>query len=300
MTKQEIDTFLTVVKCGNISNAASALYISQPAVSNHIRLLEKKLGCPLFVRKRGVKQIELTPQGRDFVDVAERWRILFRESQEIANRKRNKTLHIASVGSVSSYILPQVMRTFLEDDPARMVTFHNYHSKEAYDYVEQGAVDLALISDAIQHPKVETILAFEEPMLLTVSSESILPAEVHPNDLDPSYELRLPWNPEYDAWHMIWFDESIQPRAVLDQMSVLEAFFSWNEGWSESWVLAPAIVSHELQVRQGTTTRVLRDGPPNERIYYIQNKHRRADLAQEFLSCLNYELSNYPLVKSYL
>ena len=45
---------------------------------------------------------------------------------------------------------------------------------------------------------------------------------VHPSALDPSRELRLPWNPEYDLWHSFWFSSAAAPRVVLDQMSLLE------------------------------------------------------------------------------
>ena len=102
------------------------------------------------------------------------------------------------MGSISSYLLPPVFRTFLEESPGRSLTFHNYHSQEAYNYVAQGLVDVALISDNMHHTQVETIPAFRTPMVLIAGMGSKLPAEVHPSQLDPAKELRLPWNPEYD------------------------------------------------------------------------------------------------------
>ena len=53
--------FYTVAKYRNISKAADALYISQPAISKSLSRLEENLGCSLFHRtSRGVT---LTPEG---------------------------------------------------------------------------------------------------------------------------------------------------------------------------------------------------------------------------------------------
>lgn len=142
MTQQEIEAFLAVVRMGSVSGAAQAMYITQPAVSRHIRALERELGCPLLVRGRGQRQVELTDQGRDFVDVAEKWRLVWREAREVASRDRAKTLNVASVGSVSTFLLPPVFRDFLEEKSGRALTFHNYHSQEAYDYVAEGLATL--------------------------------------------------------------------------------------------------------------------------------------------------------------
>lgn len=185
MTQQEIEAFLAVVRMGSVSGAAQAMYITQPAVSRHIRALERELGCPLLVRGRGQRQVELTDQGRDFVDVAEKWRLVWREAREVASRDRAKTLNVASVGSVSTFLLPPVFRDFLEEKFGRALTFHNYHSQEAYDYVAEGLADIALISDDQYHPQVETIPAFREPMVLVTGPDSPLPPQRPPISAGP-------------------------------------------------------------------------------------------------------------------
>ena len=51
--------FVTVARCKNISGAARALYISQPAISKAISRLEQNLNTTLFLRSsRGVKLTE--------------------------------------------------------------------------------------------------------------------------------------------------------------------------------------------------------------------------------------------------
>ena len=296
MTQQEIEVFLAVVKMGSVSGAAQSLYITQPAVSRHIRALEQELGCSLLERGRGRRQVELTEQGRDFVEVAQKWSLLWQEAREITRKDRDRVLNIASVGSVSSYLLPNVLRRFLQEAPQRALTFHNYHSNESYDYVAEGLVDLALISDDMYHAQVETIPAFREPMVLLSVRGSGLPRRVHPSQLDPALELRSPWNPEYDLWHAFWFPSSVQPLAALDQTSLLENFFQWTN----SWAITPFSVAQTIQSRCEVELHWLEEGPPDRIIYYLLGRRRKPELTAAFLQCMDEELKRYPEIESFL
>ena len=296
MTQQEIEVFLAVVKMGSVSGAAQSLYITQPAVSRHIRALEQELGCSLLERGRGRRQVELTEQGRDFVEVAQKWNLLWQEAREITRKDRNRVLNIASVGSVSSYLLPNALRRFLSESPNRALTFHNYHSSESYDYVAEGLVDLALISDDMYHAQVETIPAFREPMVLLSVRGSGLPERVHPSLLDPAKELRSPWNPEYDLWHAFWFPSSVQPLAALDQTVLLESFFQWTN----SWAITPFSVAQAIQGRCDVTLHWLEEGPPDRIIYYLLGRRRKPELTAAFLQCMDEELKQYPEIESFL
>jgi len=299
MTRQEIDVFLAVAQLGSVSAAARAMYITQPAVSRHLKALEDTLGCSLVERGRGQRRVELTERGRDFVQVAEKWRLLWQETQEVARQDRTQTLRVASVGSLCSYLLSPVFRDFLEV-PGRTLTFHHYHSSEAYDYIAQGLADVALISDHMYHSQVETVPAFRSPMVLLTGPGLDWPEPVHPSRLDPTRELRLPWNPEYDLWHSFWFSAAAAPRAVLDQMSLLEAFFSWQDSWWDSWAIAPALVAVPLSKKLGLTIRRLENGPADEVIYYLLGPRRKEELTGAFLTCLDRELQKRPEMESLL
>lgn len=296
MTQQEIEVFLAVVKMGSISGAAQSLYITQPAVSRHIRALEQQLDCPLLTRGRGRRQVELTEQGRDFAEVAKKWSLLWQETREVTRRDRERMLNVSSVGSVSSYLLPGVLHRFLDQSPQRALTFHNYHSQEAYSYVDEGLVDLAIISDDMYHPQVETIPAFREPMVLLTTRGSGLPPRVHPTQLDPARELRCPWNPEFDLWHAFWFSSAVAPQAQLDQMSLLESFFTWTN----SWAATPLSVACALQQRCEVELHQLEEGPPDRIIYYLLGRRRKAELTAAFLTCMARELEQYPEIESFL
>lgn len=296
MTQQEIEAFLAVVKLGSVSGAAQALYITQPAVSRHIRALEQELGCPLLDRGRGRRQVELTPQGREFVEIARKWSLLWQEAQELTRPERALTLNVASVGSVSSHLLPEVLRRYLSEHPQRALTFHDCHSRDAYPQVDNGTVDLALISDDQYHPHVETIPAFREPMVLLAAQALRLPQTVHPSQLDPALELRCPWNPEFDLWHSFWFPSSVRPLAALDQMALLESFFRWAEGWA----VTPLTVARAIQPRCPVTLHRLEQAPPDRIIYYLLGRRRKPEPTAAFLGCLARELEQFPEIESFL
>lgn len=70
MTASQIKYFIEVAECLNISTAASRLYVSQPAVSKQIRLLEEYLGLTLF--ERYPTGLRLTKSGELFYDFFKR------------------------------------------------------------------------------------------------------------------------------------------------------------------------------------------------------------------------------------
>lgn len=286
MTEQSVEIFLAVVRAGSISAAAQAFYITQPAVSRHIRALETEIGCTLFRRGKGIRKILLTEQGEAFLSLAQRWLSLWRETKEISIKTALR-LNLSSVGSISECILPDVIHRFISEYP--QITFHfgNYHSFEAYRHIEDGTTDLALISDDMYYNGVETIPAFREPMVLLTSDLLDTTTDlVHPSRLDPLQEIRLPWNPEYDAWHDFWFSPTAHARAVVDQMNLLEEFLSWGK----CWAIAPISVANVISKRCTICIHELEEGPSPRIIYYLRNPNSCAQSVPIFLGCLKESL----------
>ena len=57
-----LETFLCVCQTMNFTRAAEQLNLTQPAVSQHIRFLEKQYGMPLFIHDG--RRLRLTPAGK--------------------------------------------------------------------------------------------------------------------------------------------------------------------------------------------------------------------------------------------
>jgi len=293
MTRLEVEAFLAIIRYGSITAASEKLYVTQPALSRRLRAMEEELGYELIVRNKGVRMICLTDEGKAFIAVAEKFCHLYREAAAISNINQKLVLNLSSVGSVSTYLLPDVLHNFLESKMYNLC-FHNYHSIEAYRYVESGMVDIALISDDMYSKEVMTVPAFQEPFVLLDGNSCNNGNIIHPTQLNPENEIRLPWNPEFDTWHEKWFDVTVYPNVNLDQMSLLEKFLV-----KENWAIVPLTVARRLKHKNLSICQI-EEGPDDRIIYYLISSNRKQELIDHFLSLLHKELTSITGVKSFL
>ncbi|MBQ9983726.1 MAG: LysR family transcriptional regulator [Lachnospiraceae bacterium] len=140
--------FYEVAKTGNISKAADALYISQPAVSKSITKLEHSLNHTLFIRsKKGVK---LTEEGQtlfnhlssafDSIETAEK--ALKRIGQLGIGQ-----LRIGVSTSLCKYILLPYLQDFIEENPHVKVSIECNPTYETIQLLKQGKIDIGLICE---------------------------------------------------------------------------------------------------------------------------------------------------------
>ena len=66
---EQLQTFVTLIRCGSFTRAAEELDVTQPAVTRHVQRLEHELGVPLLTRGRGV--LQLSPAGERLAEYAE-------------------------------------------------------------------------------------------------------------------------------------------------------------------------------------------------------------------------------------
>ncbi len=283
MTNLEIEAFLAIVRAGSITKAAGMLYVTQPALSRRMKSLESELGYALFERKKGVRSIELTKEGKLFIPVAEKWQFLWRESVEIRKENRRQILNVASVDSVGTYIMPEVYQNFLLENPNINLGLRMFHSYEAYSYMEEGIVDLAFISDDRYSKNIRTIPAFTEKMVFVCSNGARYPQVVHPSVLDVGKQIKLPWNPEYESWHEYWFGATKQPRVFLDKMSLMEQFMRLNG----SWAIVPQSAALGMLKAGVVENRPIEEGPADRICYYLIDEKKNHELTDNFLSVLN-------------
>ena len=81
-----VKTFVTVATTKNFNRAAAILGYSQSSVTNHIKMLERELGAPLFERFRFARSIALTDAGRVVLVYSHRLVALAEETKAAATR----------------------------------------------------------------------------------------------------------------------------------------------------------------------------------------------------------------------
>ncbi len=113
MTPDQLITFAAVAERLNISRAADALHLSQPAVSGQLRQLQEEFGEPLY--RRDGRGIRLTPSGVQLAEYALKLRDTYLQAQAYRDALRGVargTLRIGASTTIASYLLPYLIAEF--------------------------------------------------------------------------------------------------------------------------------------------------------------------------------------------
>lgn len=145
-TRHEV--FLTVAQQNSFSKASQSLYISQPAISKHIKSLEEFYRTKLFDRK-GI-QISLTPAGRVLLEkLLEVKRIQEQAAFEISTindvQQARGTLKLGASTTVALYILPKILSAFHQRYPLLEISLLNRNSEIVMDALQNQEINLGII-----------------------------------------------------------------------------------------------------------------------------------------------------------
>lgn len=140
-----IDTFLTVCEYMNFTKAAEILCITQPAVSQHIKHLEKTYESKLF--EYGGKKIKLTKAGEILYQTATTMKHDEKFLKErIAEGKSGVTnLKFGATLTIGEFILPLKLHNYLKKNSNMDITMIVENTKELLNKLEHGEIDFALV-----------------------------------------------------------------------------------------------------------------------------------------------------------
>ena len=143
VTIKQLQAFVAVAQARNFTGAAEKLGLSQPALTMAIRQLEENLGVELL--ERTTRRVHLSEKGRGFLLSAER--LLNEFENAVAHvraegQREQIRLSIAAVPSVSTLILPRMLRRFAEPRPEITVHLRDANSSAVQRHVIAGEVDL--------------------------------------------------------------------------------------------------------------------------------------------------------------
>ena len=165
MNLQQLRYLCAIVDHGlNVTDAAAALFTSQPGISKQVRLLEDELGARVFVRQ-GKRFTGLTQAGEALIATARR------ALQEVENLKRMGaefrnddagTLTIATTHTQARYVLPPVLRGFLQRYPRIRLALHQGNPVQVAEHTLRGEVDVGIATEAIaSYPELVTLPCYQ-------------------------------------------------------------------------------------------------------------------------------------------
>lgn len=134
----------------NMTRTAERVFISQPAVSKQLRLLEEELGAALFLRSR--RSLDgLTPAGEAVLEQARR---VLGEVDELRRRAATLgndggTLSLATTHTQARYALPEAVRAFRERHPGVGLQLHQGTPQQIAAMLVRGETDLAIATESL-------------------------------------------------------------------------------------------------------------------------------------------------------
>ncbi|HWT76138.1 MAG TPA: LysR family transcriptional regulator [Mobilitalea sp.] len=143
--------FYYVAKAGSFTQAGEDLCISQPAVSQAIKLLETNLGSRLFIRIP--KGVRLTPEGEVLYNYVQRGYefMLMGEAkfQKMLDLENGEIRIGASDMTLQFYLLPYLEK-FHEKFPKIKVIVTNAPTPETLDFLYEGKIDFGIVSEPFE------------------------------------------------------------------------------------------------------------------------------------------------------
>jgi DNA-binding transcriptional LysR family regulator len=138
--------FRTVARAGALGAAARELGWTQPAVSQHLRQLEREAGCTLLLRgPRGVRPTEAGTLLLARADViAAQLDMAEEELAGVAALRRGR-VRLAAFPSASATLVPRALARLGRDSPGIDVALTEAEPPEALTLLTDGQVDLALV-----------------------------------------------------------------------------------------------------------------------------------------------------------
>jgi DNA-binding transcriptional LysR family regulator len=168
MRLEQLEAFVEISRRGSVSQAADALFVTQPTLTARLKGLERELDAILFVRSgRGMR---LTEAGRAFLPYAERTLDAAAAGRRLMSElARGESGHLAlgAAPAVSTYVLPRILTRFRRTNPKVALAVRTGHSEEILELVLREQVQIGL-GRTLRHPSVEAIPLYEDELVLVV------------------------------------------------------------------------------------------------------------------------------------
>jgi len=140
----QLRTFVAVTECGGQERAAAALHLSQPTVSQHVKLLERRLRQTLM--RRNGRRTELTVEGERLLVEARRILAVHDQAVERLEAAVLPAVVIGSTETAAEQVLPGLLGVLRDAySPATSVTFRIDRSTQMAEAVGRGTIDLAVL-----------------------------------------------------------------------------------------------------------------------------------------------------------
>jgi DNA-binding transcriptional LysR family regulator len=171
-----LQVFYTVARRLNFTKAAAELFITQPAVTKHIRELETHFKTSLFERS-GNKKIILTPAGKTLLTHVERVFDIYRELEydmNLLEQQYNGVLQIGASTTVAQYVIPPILANFhkkFKDVEVHLITANTEDIEQSLLNKE---IQLGIVEGFARNPQIKYEEFLQDELVLVSSNNNTL------------------------------------------------------------------------------------------------------------------------------
>lgn len=167
--------FRLVARSSSVTRAAQELFISQPAVSAHLRSLEQRLGALLF--ERTPRGMLLTKTGEVVLEQANRLFALYQELPALADAARGQVrgeVTVAASSTPGAYCVPELLRRFQEKYPESYSTLLVGDSAEVLKWLHEYRIPLGVVGEMVMDESLHRQeIGADELRLVTAASDAL-------------------------------------------------------------------------------------------------------------------------------
>ena len=276
---------------GSVSQAADALFVTQPTLTARLKGLERELEAVLFIRSgRGMR---LSEAGRAYLPYAERTLDAARAGRRLlAELARGESGHLAlgAAPAVGTYVLPRILTQFRRTHPKVALAVRTGHSEEVLELVLREQVEIGL-GRALRHPDVEAIPLYEDELVLVVDPTHRF-AQAGAVGTEEISEVQLILFDRTSSYHRLTNEffrgAGAVPRAVMELDNIDAAKKMVEQGLGVA-LLPHTAVAGELEAGALRAVR-LSDAPALRReivIFRRRDAGAASGALEAFLNCLS-------------
>lgn len=173
MEFRQLESFCAVVRYQSFTKAAEKLYISQPTISTHIRMLEQEFNSRLIIRT--TKNIEITPHGKELFACAQKIFTLKNDLIQKWSEENKKIIRIGASTIPADYILPEVLPLFCQKYPDIQLHIHQNDSGNILQSILNGKFTIGMVGMKSFEKELDFVPFFhDEIVMITPKQEKFL------------------------------------------------------------------------------------------------------------------------------
>lgn len=154
--------FYWAAKTGSLTQAAKALYLTQPSVSHAIKQLEDRFGITLFYRNS--KGVALTKEGAilySYIEQSQIYITLAEEKMAALKNLESGELRIGGSDSLFKHYLLPYLEDYHEQHPGIRLHLNHGTTPEIISFLKEGRIDLGVVRMPMVDPQLEVKESFQ-------------------------------------------------------------------------------------------------------------------------------------------